>query len=126
MNGLANLLWIIFGGWLIFLIYIIGGLLLCLTIVGIPFGIQAFKMAQLGLFPFGYVAVPGTRASGCLYLFINIIWIFVAGIELACVHLFLAVLCAITIVGIPFAIQHLKLAILGLMPFGHDIRPRIS
>lgn len=110
------------GGWLIFLLYLVGSLLLIITIIGIPFGLQTLKMAQLALFPFGHEAIPGKRASGCLHLLFNIIWIFIAGIEIAITHLVLGVLFAITIIGIPFAKQHFKLAVLGLVPFGQDIK----
>lgn len=122
MNGIGNILWIILGGWIIFLFYLIGSIILMITIVGIPFGLQTMKMAQLALFPFSYEAIPGKRASGCLHLIFNIIWIFVAGIEIACAHLIIGIICAITIIGIPFAQQHFKLAVLGIIPFGQDIR----
>ncbi len=122
MNTIGNIIWIVFGGFLIALMYLLGSLLLMLTIVGIPFGIQTLKMANLALFPFGREAVQGERAGGCLYIVMNIIWLLVAGIEIALTHLVLALLFALTIVGIPFALQHLKLAYLALVPFGMDIR----
>ncbi len=122
MNTIGNIIWIVFGGFLIALMYLLGSLLLMLTIVGIPFGIQTLKMANLALFPFGREAVQGERAGGCLYIVMNIIWLLVAGIEIALTHLVLALLFAITIIGIPFALQHLKLAYLALVPFGMDIR----
>ena len=122
MNTIGNIIWIVFGGFLIALMYLLGSLLLMLTIVGIPFGIQTLKMANLALFPFGREAVQGERAGGCLYIVMNIIWLLVAGVEIALTHLVLALLFALTIVGIPFALQHLKLAYLALVPFGMDIR----
>ena len=121
MNAIGNLLWIILGGFLIFIFYLIGSIILMITIVGIPFGIQTLKMANLALFPFGREAVQTQRSGGCLYIIMNVIWILVAGIEIAITHLVLALLFAITIVGIPFAMQHLKMAYLGLVPFGMDI-----
>jgi len=121
MSTIGNLLWIVLGGFLIFLFYLLGSIILMITIVGIPFGIQTLKMANLALFPFGREAVQSKRAGGCLHLIMNIIWILVAGIEIAVLHLVLAMIFAITIIGIPFAIQHLKLAYLGLVPFGMDI-----
>ncbi len=121
MNVLGNILWIILGGFVVFLLYLFGSLVLVLTIVGIPAGIETFKLSQLALFPFGKEVRAGERASGCIYVAINILWILVAGIELAVTHLVLALLFGITIIGIPFAVQHLKLARLALMPFGHDI-----
>ncbi len=122
MSSIGNLLWFILGGWIVFLLYLFGSILLMITIVGFPFGIQTLKMAGLAVSPFGRTVVAGERASGCLYILLNILWILFAGIEIACTHLILGILCAITIVGIPFAQQHFKLAVLGLMPFGHDIR----
>ncbi len=121
MNTLGNVLWIILGGFFIFLFYLIGSLLLMITIVGIPFGLQTLKMANLALFPFGREAVQTQRAGGCLHIIMNIIWLLVAGIEIAVTHLVLALLFAVTVVGIPFAAQHLKLAYIGLVPFGMDI-----
>jgi uncharacterized membrane protein YccF (DUF307 family) len=121
MNAIGNLLWIILGGFLIFIFYLIGSIVLMITIVGIPFGIQTLKMANLALFPFGREAVQTQRSGGCLHVIMNVIWILVAGIEIAITHLVLALLFAITIVGIPFAMQHLKMAYLGLVPFGMDI-----
>ena len=124
MNAIGNILWIILGGFITFLIYLFGSLILMITIIGIPFGIQTLKMAGMALLPFGKEAVQGQRSGGCLYIIMNIIWILFAGIELAIVHLVFALLFGITIVGIPFAQQHLKLAYLALVPFGMDIRSK--
>lgn len=121
MNFLGNLIWLVFGGLLAALGYIIGGFVLCLTIVGIPFGIQCFKIASLELWPFGRQVVPANSSMGCLSLFCNIIWLLCGGLYTAIVHLFFAALLAITIIGIPFARQHLKLMELSLMPFGKAI-----
>ena len=121
MRLLLNILWIIFGGWVIWLEYVLGGLLLCLTIVGIPFGVQCFKMAGLGLLPFGkdIVDAPGASPIGCI---LNVFWIVVAGIWIFVTHIGLALGLAVTIIGIPFAIQHVKLAMLALAPFGKRVR----
>ncbi len=124
MNTIGNLLWIVFGGFVIFLLYLFGSLVLFISIIGIPFGIQTLKLAVLSLMPFGKEVRQGERAGGCLYLFFNILWILVAGIQIALTHVVLAILFAITIVGIPFARQHIKLATLALVPFGHDIVDR--
>ena len=121
MNAIGNLLWIVLGGFIIFIFYLIGSIILMITIIGIPFGIQTLKMANLALFPFGREAVQTERSGGCLQIIMNVIWILVAGIEIAVTHLVLALLFAIKIVGIPFAMQHLKMAYLGLIPFGMDI-----
>ena len=121
MRLLLNILWIIFGGWVIWLEYVLGGLLLCLTIVGIPFGVQCFKMAGLGLLPFGkdIVDAPGASPIGCI---LNVFWIVVAGIWIFVTQIGLALGLAVTIIGIPFAIQHVKLAMLALAPFGKRVR----
>ncbi len=122
MRLLLNLLWIVFGGgFLIALEYLIGGLILCLTVIGIPFGVQCFKIAGLGLMPFGKDVqdAPGSSAIG---LALNILWIIVAGIWIFLSHLALAAGLAITVIGIPFAIQHIKLAVLALAPFGKRVR----
>ena len=123
MSVLGNILWIVIGGGIfIFFEYLVGGFFLCLTIVGIPFGLQCFKLAHLGLVPFGKEIVHRDSATGCLALVMNIIWILFGGIWVALTHLFFAVLLAITIIGIPFAKQHIKLAALSFTPFGKEIR----
>ncbi len=121
MSLLGNILWIILGGWIIALEYIIGGVLLCLTIIGIPFGFQCFKLAALALFPFGRRVVADESHYGCLSVLMNILWIFIGGVWIALSHLILALLFAITIIGIPFSLQHIKLASLALTPFGKRI-----
>lgn len=125
MRLLLNLLWIVFGGGIvIFLEYMLGGLLLCLTVVGIPFGIQCFKIGVLGLMPFGRDIVSSRQGvvGGTLGLILNVVWIIVAGIWICLTHLGLALGLAVTIIGIPFAFQHLKLAFLALAPFGQEVR----
>ncbi len=122
MSVIGNILWIIIGGGIfIFLEYIIGGILLCITIIGIPFGFQCFKLALLGLLPFGRKVVNKESSTGCLSTFMNIIWILIGGIWISLTHIIFAALCAITIIGIPFATQHIKLATLALTPFGKEI-----
>ncbi len=123
MNTIGNILWIIFGGGIIlFLEYFLGGLLLCLTIIGIPFGLQCIKLSFLALLPFGKEVVHNESSSGCLSVIMNIIWILVGGIWVALTHLVFALICAITIIGIPFALQHMKLVGLSFAPFGKEIR----
>ena len=122
MSLLGNILWIILGGGIIlFLEYLLSGLLLCLTIIGIPFGFQCIKLSLLALMPFGREVVDAERGSGCLSTLMNVIWILVGGIWIALTHVIFGVLCAITIIGLPFAKQHLKLAQLSLTPFGKAI-----
>ena len=121
MNFIGNLIWLIFGGLAAALGYIVGGFILCLTIIGIPFGLQCFKIAGLVLWPFGRQVVPTGNGMGCLSIIFNIIWLLCGGLYTALVHLLFAFLLAITIIGIPFARQHLKLMELSLMPFGKQV-----
>ena len=122
MNLLGNLLFFIFGGFIIFLGYLLGGIMLCLTIIGIPFGIQCFKLAGGVLAPFGREVRETEPPGGALALILNIIWIILPGLELAIMHLCLAAFFALTIVGIPLAAQHIKLLPLALLPFGRVVR----
>jgi uncharacterized membrane protein YccF (DUF307 family) len=122
MSTLGNLIWLIFGGFLVFLEYMVAGLLLCLTIVGIPFGLQAFKLAILALWPFGKTLGYSASAPGCLSTIMNLIWLLIGGIWIALTHLVFGILLGITIVGIPWAKQHFKLVSLALTPFGREIR----
>lgn len=121
MNLIGNLIWLIFGGLAAALGYILGGFILCLTVIGIPFGMQCFKIAGLVLWPFGKQVVSTGSNMGCLSVLCNIIWIIFGGLYTAVVHLVFAFLLAITIIGIPFARQHLKLVELSLMPFGKQV-----
>lgn len=121
MNLIGNIIWLIFGGLLVVVEYFLAGLILCATIIGIPFGIQCFKIGIFTLMPFGREVreVPGE--SGCLSTVFNIIWIFLGGIWIALTHLIFGILLAITIIGLPFAKQHFKLMSLSFAPFGKDI-----
>ncbi len=127
MSLLLNLLWLFFGGGLLIAAeYLVVGLLLCLTIIGIPFGVQCFKIAGLALSPFGKEIQRPPRASvfealtGSLF---NILWFLIAGLWIFLSHVTLAVALMVTIIGIPFAFQHLKLAVLALLPFGREVSP---
>jgi Predicted membrane protein len=121
MNLIGNIIWIIFGGFLICLEYIVGGLVLCLTIVGIPFGLQLFKLAAASLVPFGTVITNRPSSTGCLYTLMNILWIVFGGIWVALTHLLFGLLLCITIIGIPFGRQHFKLMALAFTPFGKSV-----
>ncbi|MCA6037088.1 YccF domain-containing protein, partial [Bacteroides thetaiotaomicron] len=101
--------------------YLISSLLMMFTIVGIPFGIQTLKLAGLALWPFGKEVRSGRRSSGCLYILMNILWLFLGGIWICLSHLAFGIVLCITIIGIPFGLQHFKLAALALSPFGKDI-----
>jgi uncharacterized membrane protein YccF (DUF307 family) len=121
LHLLLNLLWFVLGGFLVFFGYLLGALLLCLTIIGIPFGIQCFKLAGLALAPFGRAIHEREPPGGALVVIMNIIWIILPGLELAIIHLVLAALFAITIIGLPFAAQHLKMTRLAILPFGSRV-----
>ncbi len=121
MNFLGNLIWLIFGGLITAIQYLITSIAMMLTIIGIPFGIQTLKMAGLVLWPFGKKVVTHERSNGCLYMVFNIIWICIGGIWISLTHVVFGVLLYITIIGIPFGRQHFKLASLALTPFGKDI-----
>lgn len=122
MKFIGNILWLILGGLLVAIYYWFIGLLICITIIGIPFGVQLFKIGSFALWPFGHEIQSGPNDSGCLSILMNVIWILVGGIEIAVLHLGFGLICCITIVGIPFGIQHFKMALLALMPFGKQIR----
>ena len=121
MSTLGNLLWIIFGGFIIAVEYVISSLLLMITIVGIPFGIQTLKLADLALWPFGRDTRSTNFSTGCLGTMMNLIWIIVGGFWIFLTHIVLGLLLTITIIGIPFGRQHFKLAALALTPFGREV-----
>ena len=119
MRLLLNILWIVLGGGLLlWLEYVLVGLALCLTIVGIPFGVQCFKIAGLALLPFGKDIDARPAEGGALRVVGNVVWFVFAGLWIFLTHLALAVGLAVTIIGIPFAVQHFKLALLAVWPFG--------
>ncbi len=121
MKFLGNLVWLIFGGIIIAVEYFIGSLILMITIIGSPFGLQTLKMASLAIWPFGRRSMIKERASGCLYIFMNVLWLLCGGLWIAATHAFFGVLLCITIIGIPFGLQHFKLTEVALNPFGRDI-----
>jgi uncharacterized membrane protein YccF (DUF307 family) len=123
MSLLGNILWLVFGGLVVGLGYLLGGILLCATLVGIPFGVQAFKLGLATFAPFGKEVVARPGADGCLPTVFNVLWIVLFGWEIAVAHLLSALVLAITILGIPFARQHVKLIPLSLLPFGRTLRP---
>ncbi len=122
MKTLGNILWLLFGGIFIALEYFFASILLFITIIGIPFGIQTMKLAGMALWPFGKEAIFKEKASGCVSTFMNLIWIIIGGIWISLSHVIFGILFGITIIGIPFAKQHFKLA--ALTPFGREIRSR--
>lgn len=122
MSFIGNIIWLVFGGFFAGLGYILGGLAMCLTIIGIPFGIQLMKLGAATMAPFGKELSSDPDSGGCLYILFNVIWLVLFGWEIAMIHLTSAGVLAITIVGIPFALQHIKLIPMSLFPFGMHLR----
>ena len=118
MRLLGNVIWIVFGGFLSALGWILAGCLWCITIVGIPIGKQCFKLSSISLNPFGKeVEYDG----GTVSFIVNVLWIIFSGLELAIANLVLGCLFCATVVGIPFGLQYFKIAKLSLAPFGANI-----
>ncbi len=121
MNIFLNILWVVFGGLMIAIEYALSSVLMMLTIIGIPFGLQTLKLAEVALWPFGTNVNSDGWPSGCLAGIMNVIWWFVGGIPIAVTHLLWGLLFCLTIIGIPFGVQHFKLTRLALFPFGKTI-----
>jgi uncharacterized membrane protein YccF (DUF307 family) len=121
MKTLGNIIWVLFGGIFIAIEYLLGSVALMITIIGIPFGLQSLKLAEMALWPFGRKVKQRETASGCLSLLMNVIWFFVGGIPIVLTHLLFGILFYMTIIGIPFGNQHFKLMKLALTPFGKEI-----
>lgn len=121
MSCLGNIIWLVFGGFFASIGYLIGGLGMMLTIIGIPFGIQSIKIGLANLSPFGKAVVEKDHAWSPLAIIMNVIWIILFGWGIALIHLTSGIILAITIIGIPFAKQHFKLIPLALLPFGRDL-----
>lgn len=122
MRIIGNLLWVCLGGALLALGWLVAGLILCITIIGIPFGIQCFKIAGLVLWPFGKEISYGNVGVGSTLM--NLIWIVVFGWELAIAALTIGLIYCMTIIGIPFGIQCFKFVQLALFPFGASVTQR--
>lgn len=130
MSVIGNILWIIFGGWFMALLWLLAGILACVSIIGLPWGRACFVMAGFAFLPFGYEAVSrdllygkndiGTGIPGVIG---NVIWFLLAGVWIALSHVAAAAALAVTIIGIPFAWQHIKLAELALFPIGKTVVP---
>lgn len=121
MNFLGNLVWLIMGGLLTAVMYWIAGLLMCITIIGIPFGVQLFKIGTLALWPFGHDLTPKNNDTSCLQVVFNVLWILLGWWEIALTHLVFGLILCCTIVGIPWGVQHFKLAIASVFPFGKEV-----
>ena len=122
MRLIGNVIWLIFGGLLTCLGYLWGGFILCLTIIGIPWGLQAIKIGIAHLAPFGKNVVPTGGSIPVISFVFNLIWIIFAGIWIALAELLFGLFFCITIIGIPFGLQHFKLMRLAFYPFGYDLR----
>lgn len=122
---LGNILWLICGGLESAINYFIGSIALCITIVGIPWGWQTFKIGVLCLWPFGAEIDSSHQEHGCLNLFMNVIWFIFGGLWAWLTHMFFGILLCIIIVGIPWGKQHFKMARLAVAPFGKDITPHL-
>ena len=122
MKFIGNILWWIFGGLEAAVGYFTGSLALACTIIGIPIAWQTFKIGLLCLWPFGAEVKSANQPNGCLYLPLNLIWLIFGGLWAWLCHIFFGVLLFITIIGIPFARQHFKMAGLSLAPFGKDVQ----
>lgn len=121
MSCLGNIIWMIFGGLNIAVEYLISGILMCVTIVGIPFGLQCFKLGLLALWPFGTHLENDPDRVPVLSPVMNIVWFFLGGIWICLTHLFWGIVLCITIIGIPWGRMHFRLARLALSPFGRDL-----
>ena len=121
MNLFGNIIWLIFGGLMAALGYFLGGIVLCITVIGVPWGLQCFKLAGLVLWPFGKKVISDSDNMGCLNIFFNLIWILCGGLYTAIVHIVMGAILCLTIIGIPWGKQHFKLIEISLMPFGKRI-----
>lgn len=120
MKFLGNLLWLILGGLITAVLYFLFGLLMCITIIGIPFGVKIMKIGGLALLPFGKT-VTSDPAEGCFSTIFNVLWVLLGWWWIAAIHAFFGVILCITLIGIPFGKQHFKLAKYSLFPFGCKI-----
>lgn len=125
MKTLGNIIWLIFGGFHVALEYFVAGVLLMITIIGIPFGLQSIKLGILAIWPFGKDVKWMPSEPGCLSIFMNVLWFIVGGIIICLTHFFYGILLCITIIGIPFGLMHFRLAELALSPFGKEVVHRL-
>ena len=121
MKTLGNIIWFVLAGFWLALGFAVAGAICFITIIGIPFGVQAFKLAGFALWPFGRTVVRTEEGSEVLQTIFNVLWLILIGWEMFLVSLASAVLLCITIIGIPFAVQAVKIGALGLWPFGRTI-----
>ncbi|MCU0309093.1 MAG: YccF domain-containing protein [Thermoleophilia bacterium] len=123
MRLLGNLIWLVLAGVWLAIAYVVAGILNCLTIIGIPLGVQSFKLAGYALWPFGRVVVGRPGAIGVVSLIGNVIWLILGGLVLAVLHLVVGLLLCLTIIGIPLGLGSIKMARLAIWPFGKAVVP---
>ena len=121
MSTFGNILWLVLVGWWLAIGYLIAGVLTCITIIGIPLGIQAFKLAGYALWPFGRSVVHSPDADEGVSIAANVIWVILGGWWLALAHVVAGVILCITIIGIPLGLASFKMAGLAFLPFGKEI-----
>ena len=121
MSLFMNILWLLLGGIFTAIEYVVASLGMMITIIGIPFGLQTLKLSLLALCPFGKRIETTPQAGGCLSIIMNILWICMGGIWISLSHLVFGIVLCITIIGIPFGMQHFKLMLYALLPFGHRV-----
>ncbi|MCD7710258.1 MAG: YccF domain-containing protein [Porphyromonadaceae bacterium] len=126
MRLLGNIIWLVFGGFMMAVEYFVAGFVLCCTIIGIPFGLQVFKIGLLALLPFGKTTTVEEGDRGCLTVGMNFIWFFIGGLWIGLSHFFWGLLLCITLVGIPFGRQHFKLMRIAFTPFGRTVTLNVS
>lgn len=124
LKVILNLIWLVFAGVELAVGYVIGGLVMMVTIVGIPFGIQAFKLAGFALWPFGRAVMPAADSSAVLSGIGNVLWLVLVGWWLAAAHVIFGIALCITIIGIPMGIASFKMTGMALWPFGRTIVDR--
>ncbi|MEV3992012.1 YccF domain-containing protein [Streptomyces sp. NPDC049837] len=122
MKAILNVIWLIFGGFWLFVGYMVAGLLLCITVIGIPFGLAAFRIGLYALWPFGQTVVD-RRDAGAASCIGNVLWLVLAGWWLALGHVLTGIALCVTIIGIPLGIANFKLLPVSLLPLGKEIVP---
>ena len=125
MSFVGNLVWLVFGGLVAGLSYIVAGFALCLTIIGIPFGVKAMQFGWMVMMPYGKGVTLTPSAPGCVSVLFNIIWLVAVGWSIALTHLLFGIILLPTLIGIPFALQHFKLVPVALFPFSYRLLPAV-
>lgn len=126
LSLVLNIIWLVFAGIELAIGYAIAGAVMCVTIIGIPFGIQAFKLAAFALLPFGRAVVPNPDSSAIASTIGNVIWLLLAGWWLALAHILFGIVLCITIIGIPMGIACFKMVGMALWPFGRRVVDRAA